>query len=74
VRPHRSDALIVRAVVELGHDLGLTRIAEGVEDEATWPRLRPVGCDLAQGHHLSRPVSVQQLEAWHDDARGAFRG
>jgi diguanylate cyclase len=70
----RSDALIVRAVVELGHNLGLTTIAEGVEDEATWQRLRAVGCDLAQGYHLSRPLPVQQLEAWYDDARGAVRG
>jgi diguanylate cyclase len=70
----RSDALIVRAVVELGHNLGLTTIAEGVEDEATWQRLRAVGCDLAQGYHLSRPMPVQQLEAWYDDARGAVRG
>jgi diguanylate cyclase len=74
VRPHRSGALIVRAVVELRHDLGLTTIAEGVEDEATWQRLPAVGCDLAQGYHLSRPMPVQQLEAWYDDARGAVRG
>jgi diguanylate cyclase len=66
----RSDALIVRAVVELGHNLGLTTIAEGVEDEATWQRLRAVGCDLAQGYHLSRPMPVEQLEAWYDDALG----
>jgi EAL domain-containing protein (putative c-di-GMP-specific phosphodiesterase class I) len=46
----------------------------GAEDEATWQLLRAVGCDLAQGYHLSRPMPVQQLEAGHDDARGAVRG
>jgi EAL domain-containing protein (putative c-di-GMP-specific phosphodiesterase class I) len=49
-------------------------LSTGAEDEATRQLLRAVGCDLAQGYHLSRPMPVQQLEAWHDDARGAVRG
>jgi diguanylate cyclase (GGDEF)-like protein len=60
----RSDELITRAVVELGRNLGLTTIAEGVEDEATWLRLRELGCDLAQGYHLCRPLPVTELDAW----------
>jgi len=64
----RSDALIVRSVVELGRNLGLTTVAEGVEDEATWQRLRDVGCDQAQGYHLCRPLTAEGLDAWYDAA------
>ncbi|MGY1618287.1 putative bifunctional diguanylate cyclase/phosphodiesterase [Geodermatophilus sp. SYSU D00691] len=64
-----SDALIVRSVVELGHNLGLTTVAEGVEDEATWEQLRDVGCDQAQGYLLCRPLPAGALDAWYDAAR-----
>ena len=60
----RSDALIVRSVVELGHNLGLTTVAEGVEDGATWDQLAALGCDVGQGYYLSRPLPAEQLEAW----------
>jgi EAL domain-containing protein (putative c-di-GMP-specific phosphodiesterase class I) len=53
-------------VIELGHNLGLTTVAEGVEDEQTWDRLSELGCDVAQGYHLCRPVPAAQLEAWFD--------
>jgi EAL domain-containing protein (putative c-di-GMP-specific phosphodiesterase class I) len=59
-----SDLIIVRSTVNLGHDLGLKVIAEGVEDEATLVRLDRLGCDLAQGYHLSRPLPAGQFEAW----------
>jgi EAL domain-containing protein (putative c-di-GMP-specific phosphodiesterase class I) len=61
-----SNALIVRSVVELGHNLGLTTVAEGVEDEVTRDRLEAMGCDVAQGYHICRPMVVEQLEAWFD--------
>ena len=51
-----SDLIIVRSTIGLGHDLGLNVIAEGVEDEMTLKRLALLGCDLAQGYHLGRPV------------------
>ncbi|MGR7002647.1 EAL domain-containing protein [Yinghuangia aomiensis] len=44
-----EDAAIVRSTVDLAHSLGLRVIAEGVEDDATWDRLRDMGCDSAQG-------------------------
>ncbi|WP_100501006.1 putative bifunctional diguanylate cyclase/phosphodiesterase [Geodermatophilus chilensis] len=62
----RSNALIVRSVVELGHNLGLTTVAEGVEDEATCNSLAAMGCDVAQGYHLCPPMTAEQLEAWFD--------
>src|ERR1700751_1883497 len=52
-----SDLIIVRSTINLGHDLGLTVIAEGVEDELTLKQLELLGCDLAQGYHLSRPLT-----------------
>jgi diguanylate cyclase (GGDEF)-like protein len=67
----RSDALIVRSVVELGRNLGLTTIAEGVEDRETLERLGDLGCDVAQGYLVCRPLPADQLERWFDSARVA---
>jgi diguanylate cyclase (GGDEF)-like protein len=58
-----SSAAIVSSTVDLAHALGLRVVAEGIEDEATWTRLRAVGCDAAQGYHLSRPLPTGELEA-----------
>ena len=54
---------IVRSVIELGHSLGCSVTAEGVEQHAVVTRLRDLGCDTAQGYHLSRPVPVAQVHA-----------
>jgi diguanylate cyclase (GGDEF)-like protein len=59
-----SDLIIVRSTINLGHDLGLRIIAEGVEDGATLDRLATLGCDLAQGFHLSRPMPTDVFDAW----------
>ncbi|MBM7807849.1 diguanylate cyclase (GGDEF)-like protein [Geodermatophilus bullaregiensis] len=59
-------ALIVRSVVELGHNLGLTTVAEGVEDQRTWDRLEELGCDVAQGWLVCRALPADGLEAWLD--------
>ena len=61
-----SNALIVRSVVELGHNLGLTTVAEGVEDETTCDSLGAMGCDVAQGYYVCRPMAAEPLEAWFD--------
>ena len=53
-----SDAIIVASTVELGHNLGLRIVAEGVEDAETLEWLRELGCDRAQGYHISRPTSA----------------
>src|SRR5207245_2197757 len=47
-----SDLIIVRSTINLGHDLGLRVVAEGVEDAATMSRLQELGCDLVQGFHV----------------------
>ena len=59
-----SDLIIVRSTINLGHDLGLRIIAEGVEDGATLERLARLGCDLAQGYHLSRPMPSDAFNVW----------
>jgi diguanylate cyclase (GGDEF)-like protein len=60
---HR-DAVIVRSTVELGRNLGLRVVAEGVEDANTWRELDAVGCDAIQGYYVSRPVPVAELDDW----------
>jgi EAL domain-containing protein (putative c-di-GMP-specific phosphodiesterase class I) len=66
-----DDATIVRSTIELGRNLGLDVVAEGVETEQTLERLRALGCTLAQGYHLSRPVPAAELEAWLERRREA---
>jgi len=57
-------ALIVRSTLELGHNLGLKVIAEGVENEKICERLTALGCDEAQGYYLSRPMPVSEFIPW----------
>jgi diguanylate cyclase len=54
-------ASIVRAVIDLAHDLGVTCVAEGVETVQIADQLRTYGCDLAQGYLFSRPVAATEL-------------
>ena len=57
-----NDDVIVRSTVDLGHNLGLRVVAEGVEDEQSWARLVALGCDSAQGFWLSRPVPADEVQ------------
>ena len=59
-----DDAMIVRSTIDLAHNLGLTVVAEGVENAAILERLRALACDEAQGYHISRPVPAQEFLAW----------
>ena len=65
-----DDRAIVRAVIGLGHDLGLRVVAEGVEDEASWRLLESYDCDLVQGYFLARPMPAEAMTAL---ARRALR-
>ncbi|SAL44883.1 response regulator receiver modulated diguanylate cyclase/phosphodiesterase [Caballeronia arvi] len=64
---HKDDETIVRSTIDLGHNMGLKVVAEGVENEAMLERLKALRCDLAQGFHLSRPLPPAKLEAWLDE-------
>ena len=56
-----SDAAIVRSTIDLAHNLGLRVVAEGVESHQAWTRLTELGCDLAQGFYVSRPLPAADL-------------
>ena len=59
-----NDAVIVRSLIDLGRNLGLQVVAEGVETEAIWNELARLGCDYAQGFYMSRPMPADQLSRW----------
>jgi EAL domain-containing protein (putative c-di-GMP-specific phosphodiesterase class I) len=59
-----KSAAVVWTAIQLGHRFGMTVIAEGVETEEQWHRLRAWNCDLAQGHLISRAVPSHDLMAW----------
>ena len=59
-----DDAVIVRSTIDLGRNLGLSVVAEGVENEHVWTELRRLGCTSAQGYYLTRPVPADELRAW----------
>ena len=63
-----GDAMIVRSTIELAHNLGLSVVAEGIEDEATLEILVEYGCDSAQGYFFSRPCPAQELTTWLTDS------
>ncbi len=64
---NRSDETLVRSCIELGHNLGLSVVAEGVEDEATMAALTSLGCDVVQGYHLARPMTGEAVDALLQD-------
>jgi diguanylate cyclase (GGDEF)-like protein len=69
-----ADATIVRSTIELGHDLGLRIVAEGVEDAATFHLLRELGSDVAQGWHVGRPMTEPALAELLERHRGVPGG
>jgi EAL domain-containing protein (putative c-di-GMP-specific phosphodiesterase class I) len=67
---HR-DPLLVRSTIELGHALEFDVVAEGVEDAATLALVTIMGCDLAQGYYLGRPMPLSVLLTWLNEGRRA---
>jgi diguanylate cyclase (GGDEF)-like protein len=61
---NRGDAFIVRSTIDLAHNLRLKVVAEGVEDEDTLKELAELGCNIAQGFHLSRPLPPDEFASW----------
>jgi EAL domain-containing protein (putative c-di-GMP-specific phosphodiesterase class I) len=59
-------ARIVRSTIDLGRNLDLSVVAEGVESAAVWERLVELGCDSAQGYFLTKPLPARELTAWLD--------
>ncbi len=65
---NENDAAIVKATINLAHNLGLKVTAEGVESKAIMDRLTEYGCDIAQGYFLSKPISVLDFNQWVQEA------
>ena len=59
-----NDAVIVRATIDLAHNLGLKVVAEGVESSDVWDLLEILGCDTAQGFYIRKPLTSQELTKW----------
>jgi diguanylate cyclase (GGDEF)-like protein len=59
-----NDETIARSTVELAHSFGLRMVAEGIEDRETWEQLTVMGCDLAQGYYLARPMPGNEITEW----------
>ncbi len=68
-----SDAVIVRSTIELGRNLGKRVVAEGVETQAAHDALVSMGCDLAQGFLMSRPLDAAHVVAWAARHNGLSR-
>jgi diguanylate cyclase len=59
-----DDAMIVRSTIDLGHNMGLKVVAEGIENLAVWELLAHMGCDQGQGYFISKPMPAEQLVEW----------
>ena len=59
-----DDAKIVRSTIDLAHNLGLTVVAEGVENALIWDKLKALECDEAQGYFMSKPIPAHEFSAW----------
>lgn len=59
-----QDQLIVKSTIDMAHGLGLSVVAEGIENEGSWRLLQSWGCELAQGYFLGRPMDATQLVDW----------
>ena len=59
-----GDAKIVRSTIDLAHNLGLTVVAEGIENAAVLALLHTLNCDEGQGYHMSKPLPVADFQDW----------
>lgn len=60
----RESQMVVKSIIDLGHSLGLSVAAEGVEDLDTFNYLNRLGCDLAQGYLIARPMAGEEARSW----------
>jgi diguanylate cyclase (GGDEF)-like protein len=63
-----NDAVIVKSTIDLGHNLGLKVVAEGVESSQALKQLTALGCDLAQGYYMGWPMPAGELALWLNDS------
>jgi len=68
-----EDSVIVRSTIDLGHNMGLKVVAEGVESSEAYAILKRFGCDMAQGYFISHPLPSPQFLAWMNESRWGLR-
>ncbi|MFI5305180.1 MAG: putative bifunctional diguanylate cyclase/phosphodiesterase, partial [Nitrospiria bacterium] len=68
-----KDQVVVRSTIDLGHNLGLKVIAEGVENLENWNQLATFGCDKAQGYYMCRPLPAMLLDRWLNDSQWGIK-
>jgi len=59
-----DDAKIVRSTIDLGHNMGLRVVAEGLENTGVWSMLASMGCDQGQGYFIAKPMPAEQFAGW----------
>jgi EAL domain-containing protein (putative c-di-GMP-specific phosphodiesterase class I) len=69
-----DDEVIVRSTIDLAHNLGLTVVAEGIENESVLTMLIGYGCDSAQGFFFSRPCTAEEFTAWLNESPYGLTG
>jgi EAL domain-containing protein (putative c-di-GMP-specific phosphodiesterase class I) len=69
VHKNHSDWVMVQKTIEIGHDLGMRVVAEGVETQEQLDFVTAYGCDVVQGYLFSKPLPMQELRAWLMDYR-----
>jgi EAL domain-containing protein (putative c-di-GMP-specific phosphodiesterase class I)/ActR/RegA family two-component response regulator len=65
----KESLTVIKSIIDLGHSLGLRVTAEGVDDESTLTYLNTLGCDLAQGYFIARPISGEAICSWAKQRR-----
>jgi diguanylate cyclase len=67
IETDERDVAIMRSTIELGHNLGCSVVAEGLETAAALDRVAALGCDTGQGFHIARPLDAQAITSWLDE-------
>lgn len=70
---NRDSQMIVNTIIDLGHNLNLKVVAEGIETPQVWNMLKDRGCDLAQGYLISKPMSFENFMKWITENAGVFK-
>jgi diguanylate cyclase (GGDEF)-like protein/PAS domain S-box-containing protein len=60
----KDSSMIVRSTIDLTHDLGRMVVAEGIETQEQWNKLAALGCDVAQGYFIARPMPAEEFPTW----------
>ena len=61
---NKKSSIIVKTIIEMGHNLGFKVVAEGVETEEILAALKYLGCDIAQGNYFSKPLPIEEFNSW----------